>query len=99
VGHGASLESLAGVSLPGARTLEVQDARRRALVGRIVAGGMDSGDFRPDLVPAEDAFLLTCALDGAASLAADRPDERGFGRRWAGPRYYLGPPQVVRATR
>jgi len=36
---------------------------------------MDSGDFRPDLVPADDAVLLTCALDWVASLAADRPDE------------------------
>jgi hypothetical protein len=77
----------------------VQDARRRALVGRIVAGGKYGGEFRPDPVPVDDAVLPTCALDGAASLAADRPDERGCGRRWADSRYYLGPPQEVGAAR
>ena len=37
MGHGASLERLAGVAPRVRRTLEVQDARRRALAERIVA--------------------------------------------------------------
>jgi len=55
------------------RLCELFDTTQSALT-QCLAAGVECGDFRPDIVPEEMAFILLAALEGALMLAKTHRD-------------------------
>lgn len=73
VHHGAvSMPGL--LASPAAESLAAHEVAMRSLLEDELRRGVESGEFRGDLVPADEAFLLAGFLDAVGELVASDPD-------------------------